>query len=247
MKNKDVLIIGGNGLIGSACVKEFLNSGYNVISVDIEESSVEHDSLKSIAFDISDTESIESFITDIFERYNISGIVNTSFPRGLGWKKSPDEITAEEMRDNINIHMNAYNLITHYSAEKAKKEGVSISIVNVASIFGVISPPVHLYNWEDAFPAIPYPAIKGGIIAFDRFVAAKYGQYGIRVNSISPGVVQGSKMEGKSDFIEGMKKNMLKRTADPKEIAKPIKFLISEESSFVTGQNLIVDGGWTNL
>ena len=92
-----------------------------------------------------------------------------------------------------------------------------------------------------------FVAIKRILISFTQFLAAKFGKHGIRANCISPGAVEGSQMQTADSFIEGMKKNMLGRIAKPEEIAKPVAFLLSEDASFITGQNIIVDGGWTNI
>lgn len=242
------LVIGGNGLIGSAVVNELAEGGRNIIAVDMTYPEKDFQgSVKSIVHDIGDVGGLKSFLEKLLDEYNITELVNVSFPRGKGWKRSPDEITPEEFMDNINKHMNSYCLLALYYCQMSRERKVEARVVNVASIFGVVSPPAHLYNWVDSYPAIPYPAIKGGIISFSVYLAGKFGKDNIRINCISPGVVTGSGMEGKNDFIDGMKKNMLGRTAIPREIAKPIKFLLSKDSSFITGQNLIVDGGWTNM
>jgi NAD(P)-dependent dehydrogenase (short-subunit alcohol dehydrogenase family) len=245
--NKWIIVLGSNGLIGNAVVNELLETGHFVLGVDLEKNEINDKKFISLVFDVSKTFAINDFLISIFKDYNPIGMVNCSFPRGKGWKRDPHDITSEEMNDCVNVHLNSYNLFTYYFANICSKKNIESSIVNIASIFGVIAPPVHLYNWEDSYPSIPYPAIKGGIIAFTRYSAAKYGKNNIRINCISPGVVMGSKMQDKSNFIDGMKMNMLGRIARPIEIAKPIKFLISQESSFITGQNIVVDGGWTNI
>jgi NAD(P)-dependent dehydrogenase (short-subunit alcohol dehydrogenase family) len=243
--DKKIVIIGGNGLIGSAIVKHLQHLQASPICVDIKNDNVP--GIKFVEFDISQLNKIKEQCRYLTEVEGIEGVVNVSFARAKGWKRSPDEMEWDEWQANIDSQMNSVCLFSSYISQFWKEKSIKGSIVNVASIFGVISPPVYLYDNIDTYPALPYPAIKGGVIAFSTFMAAKYGPSGIRVNCISPGVVEGAPMQTDDKFSAGMKNNMLRRFASPKEIAKPVSFLLSEYSSFITGQNIIVDGGWTNI
>lgn len=243
LKGQNIAVIGGNGLIGSAIVKEILLAGGQVINLDLEVGSTDRSFIK---FDISDLNKLQEVATTLVKTKKITGLVNASFARMKGWKNHHEQIEPEEWLSNINSQLNGPALISLYVCKAWREEGYKASLVNLSSIFGIVSPPVHLYD-EGSFPAIQYPAIKGGIIAFSTFLAAKYGQFGIRVNCISPGVVEGTPMQNKSKFMEGMSMNMLRRFAEPGEIAAPVVFLLSDKSSFITGQNIIVDGGWTKI
>jgi len=238
--------MGGNGLLGSAIVKHLLSLGANPICIDLKNDKIEN-AVKFISFDITKLNLIKDLAQTLVEKEHIDGLVNASFARAKGWKKHPDEIEWDEWQANIDSQLNSVCLASLYTANswvKNKSKGV---IVNLSSIFGIVAPPMHLYDNINSFPALPYSAIKGGLISFTQFLAAKFGTRGIRANCISPGAVEGSPMQTADKFIEGMKKNMLGRIALPEEIAKPVSFLLSDDSSFITGQNIIVDGGWTNM
>jgi NAD(P)-dependent dehydrogenase (short-subunit alcohol dehydrogenase family) len=123
---------------------------------------------------------------------------------------------------------------------RKQEQGV---ILNFSSIYGVVGPNFNIYEGTEMTMPAAYSAIKGGIVNFTRYLAAYYGKYNIRVNCISPGGVSDNQNE---NFIKEYNKlTPLGRMAMPDEIAKAALFLISDESSFITGHNLIVDGGWT--
>ena len=123
------------------------------------------------------------------------------------------------------------------------------SIVMFGSMYGLVSPNLSLYPKEINPNPIEYGAGKAGLIQITKYLAAYYGQHNIRVNAIAPGPFPNIKKQGNDDsvFINNLKKStMLGRLGDAKEIAAPTVFLLSEESSYITGQTLSVDGGWTS-
>jgi NAD(P)-dependent dehydrogenase (short-subunit alcohol dehydrogenase family) len=245
LSNKKIGVFGGKGLLGGAIVYELSQQGAQVICIDVKDDKA--GSEKFISFDITKLNLLKEFCGVLVNEEKIDGLVNASFARAKGWKKDPHQMEWDEWQANIDAQLNSVCLSALYTANdwvKNNKKGV---LVNLSSIFGVVAPPMHLYDNEKTFPALPYPAIKGGLISFTTFLAAKFGRNGIRANCVSPGAVLGSPMQTADKFIDGMKNNMLGRLAEPAEIAKPVAFLLSENAAFITGQNLVVDGGWTNI
>ena len=123
---------------------------------------------------------------------------------------------------------------------KKRKKG---SIVNISSIYGVIGPDFSIYRDSDFTSPAPYSAIKGGINSFTRYLASYYGNKNLRINSISPGGIYNNQ---DAKFIKKyIKKVPLGRMGNPEDISPSVIFLLSDNSSYITGQNLIIDGGLT--
>jgi NAD(P)-dependent dehydrogenase (short-subunit alcohol dehydrogenase family) len=120
------------------------------------------------------------------------------------------------------------------------------SIVNFASIYGVVGNDFTIYENTDGMTSpAAYAAIKGGLINFTRYLASYYGKYNIRVNCISPGGIFNNQHP---EFVKQFEyKVPMKRMGTPKDIAPSVGFLLSEESTYITGHNLIIDGGWTAI
>ena len=124
---------------------------------------------------------------------------------------------------------------------------VSGCIVNISSMYGIVSPDPANYKDAKKFANPPhYGAAKAGLIQLTRYAAVHLAKYNIRVNSISPGPFPGESVKKNSDFIKVLSKNLpLGRIGDPIELLGPVIFLLSSASSYITGENIVVDGGWT--
>ena len=119
------------------------------------------------------------------------------------------------------------------------------SIVNIGSIYGVVGPDFNVYDNTNLTMPAAYSAIKGGIINFSRYLSSYYGKHNIRVNCISPG---GIFNDQESVFVKNYENRVpMKRMGNPEDISPAVSFLLSDESSYITGQNLIIDGGWTAI
>jgi NAD(P)-dependent dehydrogenase (short-subunit alcohol dehydrogenase family) len=123
----------------------------------------------------------------------------------------------------------------------------NVSIVNIASIYGVVGNDFTIYEEYGGTSPAAYSAIKGGIINFSRYLASYYGKYNIRVNCVSPGGILDEKNQHPSFIKRYSDKLPLKRLGNPEEIAPAITFLLSDDASYITGHNLMVDGGWTAI
>jgi NAD(P)-dependent dehydrogenase (short-subunit alcohol dehydrogenase family) len=119
------------------------------------------------------------------------------------------------------------------------------SVVNITSIYGIVGPDFGVYEGTKMTMPAAYSAIKGGVINFSRYLASYYGKFGIRVNCVSPGGIFDNQPV---QFVTNYEAKVpMKRMGLPKDISPTISFLLSEGSSYITGQNIVVDGGWTAI
>jgi NAD(P)-dependent dehydrogenase (short-subunit alcohol dehydrogenase family) len=241
LKDKVVIVTGGSGLIGKAIITHLTNEGAVVVNADI---SLEGKAGGLEYFvDINNPESIKSVIDCVIaEHKTLDGFVSNAYPKPKGYgTQSFTGTSHQQWSEFVHTNLNGYYLCAYYALEAMKKRGVKGSFVNVASIYGYLAPDFNLYeNTTMNFPG-EYTLVKGGIINFTRFLAATYGKDGIRVNAVSPGGIFNHQ---DPIFMERYnKKVMLGRMGDPREVAEPIAFLLSDHASYVTAHNLIIDGG----
>lgn len=242
LKNKIIIVTGGSGLLGKEIIKDLEAKGAIVINADI---NVATDLRKNtLTVDITSEASIVKAIKLVSDFYGkIDGLVNNAYPRTKDWGAKFEDITYESWQKNVDMQMNStFLFIQKIIPELLKTEG---AIVNMASIYGVVGNDFSIYENTNIITAAPYTAIKGGIINFTRYLASYYGKQGVRVNCVSPGGIFDNQHE---TFVANYEKKVpMGRMGNPDDIAPAVSFLLSDEAKYITGQNLIVDGGWTAI
>ncbi len=236
-------VIGGNGLIGKEITNILLSKNHSVICIDLEISAITHPNLHSIVFDITQFQNFEDFLHTNFSEVKLAGVVNCSYPRTKDWGASLSDISYGSFSENLNLHLNSYTWISKIFGDYFSNKKQKASLVNYSSIYGFLGPNPNLYNDLNMGVPFPYAPIKAGIINATKYLASIYGQKNIRFNCVSPGGVldkQNPKFVARYSNI-----TPLGRLATPYEAAAPAIFLLSEESSYITGHNLIVDGGYS--
>lgn len=241
LADKIVVITGGGGLIGRSLVKQVRGDGGIAINADLN--PAEGDEEGFIKCDITSEDQVQALVDEVVARYGrIDGWVNNAYPRTKDWGTRFEDIPVDSWSRNVDLQMNSVFLgcqlaLRHMSTRKAG------SIVNVASMYGVVGPDFEVYNGTEMTMPAAYSAIKGGVVNFTRYLASYYGPQGVRVNCVSPGGV----FDGQPElFVKQYEEKVpLRRMARPEEISPPVAFLLSDQSSYVTGHNLMIDGGWT--
>lgn len=241
LKNKIVVVVGGNGLLGKEFVKQIRENEGTAINADINQKS----DLDKHTFecDITDEHSIKKLIENVLTKFGrIDGWINTAYPRTADWGDRIDNIDFDSFRKNVDMHMNGYFIASKLAID-AMLPNQKGSLINIASIYGVVGPDFTIYEGTKMSNSVTYAAIKGGIVNFTRFLASYYGANGIRVNTVSPGGIFDNQPE---PFLSNYNKKVpLKRMGTPQDIAPGVVYLLSDAANYVTGQNLIIDGGWT--
>lgn len=240
LKDKVIIVTGGSGLLGREIVSDLMLKGAVAINADINEDT----DLKKNNFkiDITSEKSIVDGIETISKYYGkIDGLVNNAYPRTEDWGTKFEDISYKSWQKNVDIQMNStFLFIQKLMPELLKTKG---SIVNMASIYGVVGNDMTIYENTNIGTAAQYSAIKGGVINLTRYLASYYGKQGVRLNCVSPGGIFDNQ---DALFVSNYEKKVpLGRMGTPNDIAPVVSFLLSEEAKYITGQNIIVDGGWT--
>ncbi len=253
LSGKTILVSGGAGLLGSQISHALAEYGADIIiaSRNLENCKALAAKLESeygvtsyaYSVDIGDRASVDQLYKNITADIGkLDGLVNCS---GFGKKNTWESISEEDWLFDINISLNGPFRMTKGAFEMLKaSRGV---IINIASMYGLVAPDYRMYDGDKYANPPSYNAAKGGVVQFNRYLASFLSPYGIRVNAISPGPFPYESTQKENPaFIERLgAKNPMGRIGKPYEIKGAALFLCSEASSYVTGQNISVDGGWT--
>ena len=251
LNGRCVVVTGGAGRIGSAISQAMSDAGARLAVVDIDVTQAERivGALSQTASfhscDTSDIEAIPKAVDSLdSELGGIDVWVNCAYPRTNDWGAPADQVTVESWRRNVDLQLNGYCLFAEHIARRMAERGQG-SIINVASIYGMVAPDTQVYLGTDILTPSAYPAIKGGVIAHSRYLASYYGRKGVRVNALCPGGVFAEQDER---FVQAYSaRTALGRMAEAEEIGPPAVFLASDAASYITGAVLPVDGGWTAI
>jgi NAD(P)-dependent dehydrogenase (short-subunit alcohol dehydrogenase family) len=241
LKEKVIIVTGGNGLIGKGIVDKIRLEGGICVNADVN--AITSESLEDIKCDITSESSIVETLSMVISKYGkIDGLVNNAYPRTKDWGNRFENIEYESWKQNIDLQLNSYFLFCQKTLVHMKEQQFG-SIVNIASTYGVVSPDFTVYEGTDLTSPAAYTAIKGGLINFTRYLASYFGKYGIRANCVSPGGIFDNQ---NPIFVKNYEHKVpMKRMGRPTDIAGPVSFLLSDDASYVTGHNIMADGGWT--
>ena len=250
MNNSVIYVIGGSGLIGKSFISEIATDYRTIVNLDL----VNNISVKSIffeKFDCSNLLKIENKLNKIFKKYGEPGsLVNCSYPVSKDWNKSNfKSIKINNFITNLNWNLGSYSWISKIFADRMKKKGGKILMLG--SVYGSsVAQDNSLYLNTKLKENMTYPIIKSGLVGLCKQMAHYYGRYNIQVNIVSPGLIKGhvkgvSKKQDKKFIKKYLLKTSLKRICKPEEVANLISFLISDKNSYITGQSIIIDGGYS--
>ena len=241
-------VTGGLGLIGRPVSDALQRAGATVLALDAAKAVPGGGAagIRAVCFDVASFEDLPSRLDALEAEHGAADIwVNCAYPRTDDWGQSRQEpLDDAGWRANVDLQMNSFCLLSGHVAAAMAKRGKG-AIVNVASIYGAVGPDFAVYEGTDMTTPPAYSAIKGGIIAYTRYLASYYGPRGVRINAVCPGGVANNQPR---KFVDNYAaRTPLRRMARPEEIAGPVTFLASDAASYVTGAILPVDGGWTAI
>lgn len=262
LNGKTAIVTGALGLLGKKHCEALAAAGARVVVADLDEKGAADFAGKlgeqhlGVGMNVTDTASLEGARDKILEKYGSIDIlinnaaINDMFENpGLAKELSAFEnYPLNAFKKSLDVNVTGVFLASQVFGTVMAKQG-SGSIVNIASTYGIVGPDQSIYrdkNGEQTFYKSPvYPVTKGAVINFTRFLAAYWGKNGVRVNTLSPGGVENSQDEY---FIHNYSaKTLLGRMAQAVDYQGALIFLASDASAYMTGANLVVDGGWTAI
>ena len=233
LDGKVIIITGHKGLIGRAFKEACEQFGAKVYGFDLPQN------------DVTDEGNIKSFIKDITDNGEIIyGLVNCHWAKPDNFFDKVEDYKSDVWDSVMEVNLKGTFLISKLVGEHMVKHGGG-AMVNIASTYSVVAPNHKIYDGiEQALKSpVSYAASKGGIMAFSNYLATYWADKNIRVNMITPhGVWNHHEKKFEQNFSE---LSPMKRLSFNYEVAGAVVYLLSDASSYVTGHNLIVDGGWT--
>jgi NAD(P)-dependent dehydrogenase (short-subunit alcohol dehydrogenase family) len=262
LKNKTAIVTGALGLIGKKHCEALAMAGANVVVADLNESEAQKFAQKlganhmGVGLDVTNENSVKSaneIILKNFLKIDIlvnNAAINDMFENPAMAKELSafENYPVEFFRKSMDVNVTGVFLCSQIFGTEMAKKG-SGSIINIASTYGMVGPDQNIYKNENGkqtfYKSAAYPASKGAVINFTRFLAAYWGKNGLRVNTLSPGGVE----NGQDTFFTQnyMAKTPLGRMAKADDYQGALIFLASDASAYMTGANLVVDGGWTAI
>jgi NAD(P)-dependent dehydrogenase (short-subunit alcohol dehydrogenase family) len=263
LEGRTAIVTGALGLIGREICEGLLEAGAHVVVTDLDGDGCRRRaeeltfrfqrSARGFGLDVTDPASLTSLreaITGSGDRIDVlvnSAAVNDIFDEGKAAELSRFETyPLAQWKRALDVNLTGTFLACQVLGAAMAKQG-SGSIINIASTYGLVAPDQGIYKRPDGSQAFwksaAYPATKGGVLAFSRFLATYWADKGVRVNCLCPGGVEAGQEE---HFVRNYSaRTPLGRMARAHEYRAPVVFLAGEGSSYMTGASLVVDGGWT--
>ena len=253
LKKKVIIIFGGAGNLGKSFSKSLVTAGARVYLLDLKKIKVNNKNIISIKCDVSSKESVIECINQIIKKEKkINSVIYNVYAKPKNYYKPLEKYDYNTLQEALNINLSGAFLVCQQSIKHFKKKKISGNIILVSSTYGLVGPDQRIYenlkkniyggNFKLNTPAV-YGASKSGLIGLMKNLATTCGKFNIRINCLSPGGVFDNH---EINFHKNYKNKVpLNRMANWTDYNGAIIFLASDASRYMTGSNLIIDGGWT--
>ena len=255
VSGKIIIITGAAGMLGTEYAKGLSEKGANVVLADLDLKKCKEIALElekkyavktlPINLDLTKISSIKNMVKKVVKKYGkIDVLINNAAYQGDDKLRTIpfEELPLKSWNKAIDVNLTGIFLCCQEIGKIMLKQKNGV-IINISSTYGIVAPDQRIYGKSSQNSAIFYAATKSAVLNLTRYLAAYWQGKGIRVNTLSPGGVEKNQEAGFRKKYAN--KTMLGRMAKKDEYVGPIIFLASDASSYMTGSNLIVDGGWT--
>lgn len=252
------IVTGAAGLLGVAHCRALADAGAIVYACDLSASAAEDVAIPlgprhhGMALDVTSEESILDLRTHLLEEHGRIDILvnnaamNDAVEHASAEAQSVENYPVQKFRRVLDVNVTGVFLTSRILGAVMAQAGRG-SIINIGSTYGVVAPDQSLYRAPDGtqefIKSAAYPASKGAVVMLTAYFASYWGRRGVRVNTLSPGGVENGQPE---HFVDAYaERTQIGRMAMPSDFAGALVYLASDAASYMTGHNLIVDGGWT--
>ena len=253
LSGKVAWVIGGAGLLGTEVCGALAEHGAHVICSDLRQDQAEivvralrsrNLTADASSVDIGDESQVVNATAKIGAEFGrLDVLINMTY---FYTKKAWDELSASDFDAGLRVTLTGAFVATREVGKLMRSQG-SGSIIHFSSMYGVVSPDPRMYPASQAVNPIDYGVAKAGILQLVRYQAVQLAAAGVRVNAIVPGPFPIPSTQGQdSEFMQRLKAKVpMGRVGNPREISGAVVFLASDSASYVTGTQIVVDGGWT--
>jgi len=254
LDGKVIVITGGAGLIGQEFAKAVMSQGGIAVIADIDEERMQY-TVKELAqkfpsgkidafkLDVTSKDSLQECIDYVNRKYKkIDALINNAYPRNKNYGRHFFDVEYDDFVENLGMNLGGCIIPSQLFSLYFQEQGYG-NIINISSIYGVIAPKFEIYGKTGMTMPVEYAAIKSGMLHLTKYMAKYFKGKNIRVNAISPGGILDS--QPRKFLSEYNQQCSTKGMLDPKDLNGALIFLLSDMSSYINGQNIVVDDGFT--
>jgi len=250
LSSKVILVTGACGLLGQQIVREIVVQNGCVLATDTDTDKAKSlfqalpsEQIQFMPLDIIDSDSIDQAIASGIKQFgSVDACVNSAYPRSKNWGTALEYLTMEDIQEHLKLQLGGAILLS----QRIMKHFISQAhgnFIQLSSIQGIATPKFEHYEGTSMYSSVEYSVAKAGIISMTRWLAKYYKNKNIRVNCVSPGGILDQQPQS---FLEKYRDSCTsKGMLDPTDVAGTVLFLLSDQSKYINGQNIVIDDGWS--
>ena len=250
LSSKVILVSGAGGLLGQQIVREIVGQNGCVLATDTDTDKAKSlfqalpsEQIQFVLMDITDAESVDQAIASGVKQFGVvDACVNAAYPHTTKWGTTFENLEMKDLQENLKLQLGGAIILSQRMMKYFVARGHG-NFIHLSSIMGVVTPKFENYEGTQMTSPIEYTAIKSGVISITSWLAKYYKNKNIRVNCVSPGGILDQQPES---FLEKYRNSCTsKGMLDPTDVAGTVLFLLSDQSKYINGQNIVIDDGWS--